>query len=106
MWDKAALGGPAGTSGVAQRTSGADGPDWRTRECGKTKASMDRGVVDHSPPRIEIQQDGTMAVAPAGSVDGSGSGPDLESLSTSAELIYCLSCNLPGAWHRLGVVCL
>ncbi|KAJ1126810.1 hypothetical protein NDU88_005216 [Pleurodeles waltl] len=64
MRDKAALGRPAGTSGVACRTSGADGSDWRNREM---KASMDQGGVDVPAPRIEIQQDGTMAVVPAGS---------------------------------------
>ncbi|KAJ1209896.1 hypothetical protein NDU88_005267 [Pleurodeles waltl] len=32
LWDKIELGGTAETSGVAQRTSGAGGPDWRTRE--------------------------------------------------------------------------
>ncbi|KAJ1166512.1 hypothetical protein NDU88_006912 [Pleurodeles waltl] len=85
MWDKAALGRPAGTNGVARRASGADDPYWQTREGGQTEVSMDRVSEDDPAPRIEIQQDGTMAVVPAGLVDGSGAGPDLDSLSASTQ---------------------
>ncbi|KAJ1157270.1 hypothetical protein NDU88_009985 [Pleurodeles waltl] len=70
---------------MARRASGADGSDWRTREGGQTEDSMHQGAVDDPAPRIEIQQDGTMAVVPAGSVDGLGVGPDLDPLSTSVQ---------------------
>ncbi|KAJ1116278.1 hypothetical protein NDU88_004494 [Pleurodeles waltl] len=80
--DKAGLGGPAGTSLVAWQASGAD---WRTRERWTDEGLFgSRGGGSPYPP-IEIQQGGTMAVVPAGSVDGSGTGPDLESLSTSTQ---------------------
>ncbi|KAJ1204111.1 hypothetical protein NDU88_007892 [Pleurodeles waltl] len=81
LFGGSSLGRPAGTSGVAWRASGADIPDQRTREVGQTEVSMDRGSVDDPALRIEIQQDGTMAVVPAGSVDGS----DLDSLLASAQ---------------------
>ncbi|KAJ1170305.1 hypothetical protein NDU88_002183 [Pleurodeles waltl] len=82
MWDKAALGRPAGTSGVVNRASRAGGSDWRNREGERTAVSMDQGVVDVPAPQIEIQQDGAMAVVPTGSVAGTGAGLDLDSLST------------------------
>ncbi|KAJ1105913.1 hypothetical protein NDU88_003316 [Pleurodeles waltl] len=77
-------GQATGTSGVVNRASGADGSDWRNRE-GERTVSMDQGVVDVPPPRIEIQQDRTMAVVPDGLVAGTGAGTDLDSLSTSVQ---------------------
>ncbi|KAJ1153865.1 hypothetical protein NDU88_006623 [Pleurodeles waltl] len=85
MWDKAALGRPTGTSGVVNRHSGADRFDWRNREGERTMVSIDQGVVDVPAPLIEIQQDGTMAVVPDGSVAGTDAGLDLDSLSTSVQ---------------------
>ncbi|KAJ1174945.1 hypothetical protein NDU88_000236 [Pleurodeles waltl] len=70
---------------MACRASAADSSDWQNREGEQTETSMDQGAVDVPAPRIEIQQDGTMAVVPAGSVVGSGVGLDLDSLSTSVQ---------------------
>ncbi|KAJ1131740.1 hypothetical protein NDU88_010073 [Pleurodeles waltl] len=64
MWDKAALGRPTGARGVVNRTSGADGSDWWNHEGERTTDFKDQGVVDVPGPRVEIQQDGTMAVVP------------------------------------------
>ncbi|KAJ1087705.1 hypothetical protein NDU88_000870 [Pleurodeles waltl] len=64
MWDKAALGKPTGARRVVNRASGADGSDWQNREGERTVDSMDQGVVDVPASRVEIQQDGTMAVVP------------------------------------------
>ncbi|KAJ1217390.1 hypothetical protein NDU88_004984 [Pleurodeles waltl] len=52
---------PSGRSGVGLvRTSGADGTDWRRRGDGPSRVSAQR--CDNSVSRIEIQQDGTIAV--------------------------------------------
>ncbi|KAJ1160284.1 hypothetical protein NDU88_000786 [Pleurodeles waltl] len=44
MWDKAALGRPAGTTGEVNRASGVDGSDWWNREGERTAIAMDQGV--------------------------------------------------------------
>ncbi|KAJ1091303.1 hypothetical protein NDU88_004430 [Pleurodeles waltl] len=85
MWDKAALGRPTGARRVVNRTSGADGSDWWNRDGERTTDSMDQRVVDVPAPRVEIQQDGTMAVVPDESVAGTGAGPDLDSSATSMQ---------------------
>ncbi|KAJ1107873.1 hypothetical protein NDU88_005260 [Pleurodeles waltl] len=85
MWVKAALGRLTGAHGVVNRASGADRSDWRNREGERTMDSMDQGVVDVPAPRVEIQQDGTMAVVPDESVAGTGARPDLDSLASSMQ---------------------
>ncbi|KAJ1207952.1 hypothetical protein NDU88_003342 [Pleurodeles waltl] len=79
------LGRPAGASGGAERASRADGPNWQTREGGLTEDTMTQGSVEDPALRIEILQDGTMAVAPSGSVDGFGERLELYSLLASAQ---------------------
>ncbi|KAJ1164995.1 hypothetical protein NDU88_005425 [Pleurodeles waltl] len=86
MWDKAALGNLAGTGGVAHRPSRADDPDWRIREGGLSEATVARGSAEDPALRIEMQQDRTMAVVPAGSADGSGEGLEPESVLASAQV--------------------
>ncbi|KAJ1138822.1 hypothetical protein NDU88_005203 [Pleurodeles waltl] len=44
----------------AARTSGVDDMDWRRRRDSRIQISTERG--DNSISRVEIQQDGTMAV--------------------------------------------
>ncbi|KAJ1153230.1 hypothetical protein NDU88_005991 [Pleurodeles waltl] len=85
MWDKATPSRLTGTGGVAHRTSRSDGPDWRIREGDLSEDTVARGLDVDPALRIEIQQDGTMAAIPAGTADGSGSKPDLDSLLASAQ---------------------
>ncbi|KAJ1150932.1 hypothetical protein NDU88_003719 [Pleurodeles waltl] len=85
MWDKAALGKPTDAGQVVNRASGADGSDWPNREGERTVDSMYQGKVDVPTPRVEIQQDATMAVVPDESVAGTGAGPDLVSSLTSMQ---------------------
>ncbi|KAJ1087377.1 hypothetical protein NDU88_000553 [Pleurodeles waltl] len=55
--------GPSGQYGVGlARTSGVDGMDCRRRGEGPSRVSPQRCVDSDSVSRIEIQQDGTMAV--------------------------------------------
>ncbi|KAJ1138550.1 hypothetical protein NDU88_004931 [Pleurodeles waltl] len=61
MWDKVVQGRTEGSGGIPCRASGAEIPDWRLHGTGR--------LVD-SRHRVEIQQDGTMAVVPAESVGG------------------------------------
>ncbi|KAJ1157171.1 hypothetical protein NDU88_009886 [Pleurodeles waltl] len=56
MWDKVAPGRTEGSEGVAQQSSGAESPDWR---------SHGTGQLAESCHRVEIQRIGTMAVVPA-----------------------------------------
>ncbi|KAJ1112839.1 hypothetical protein NDU88_001100 [Pleurodeles waltl] len=53
MWDKVAPGRTEGSGGVTRRASGAESMDWRSHGTGR--------LVDLRH-RVEIQQDGTMAV--------------------------------------------
>ncbi|KAJ1110345.1 hypothetical protein NDU88_007698 [Pleurodeles waltl] len=70
MWDKVVLGRTEGAGGVALRASGAESPDWRSREEGQlVDAGTGRSAVD-SNHRVEIQQDGTMAVVSTGLAGG------------------------------------
>ncbi|KAJ1171707.1 hypothetical protein NDU88_003565 [Pleurodeles waltl] len=85
MWYKAALGKPPGVRRVVNRASWADGSDWRNCEGERTADSMDQGVVDVPAPRVEIQQDGTMAVVPDESVAGTGAGSDMVSSAPSMQ---------------------
>ncbi|KAJ1218844.1 hypothetical protein NDU88_006416 [Pleurodeles waltl] len=54
-------------------------------EGGLSEDTVGRGMAEDPALRIEIQHDGTMAAVPAGSVDGSGSRPELDSLLASAQ---------------------
>ncbi|KAJ1164953.1 hypothetical protein NDU88_005385 [Pleurodeles waltl] len=85
MWDKATPSRLTGTGGVAHRASRADGPDWRIRKGDLSEDTVTRGLDVDPALRIEIQQDGTMAAIPAGSADGSGGRPDLDSLLASVQ---------------------
>ncbi|KAJ1118593.1 hypothetical protein NDU88_006784 [Pleurodeles waltl] len=71
MQDKVTPGRTERTGGVAHRTTGADGPDWRTSEDSQLDGTVAQVAAADSVHRIVIQQDGTMAVATAGSVEGS-----------------------------------
>ncbi|KAJ1149310.1 hypothetical protein NDU88_002120 [Pleurodeles waltl] len=68
MWDKVGSGS-IGRSGVGStRTSGVEGADWRRR--GDALMQVTGQLCDNSVSRIEIPQDGTMAVAdPVQAVD-------------------------------------
>ncbi|KAJ1199555.1 hypothetical protein NDU88_003389 [Pleurodeles waltl] len=62
MWDTVGAGS-YGQSGVGSaRTSRVDGTDWRRYGEGPPRVSPQRCVDSDSVIRIEIQQDGTMAV--------------------------------------------
>ncbi|KAJ1154193.1 hypothetical protein NDU88_006947 [Pleurodeles waltl] len=61
MWDKVALGRTEGPGGVTRQVSGAESPDWRSHGTGR---------LADSRHRVEIQQDGTMAVVAADLVQG------------------------------------
>ncbi|KAJ1194429.1 hypothetical protein NDU88_003718 [Pleurodeles waltl] len=76
---------PTGAGGVVTRVSGADGSDWQNRERERTTDPMDQGAVDVSATRVEIQQDGTMAVAPDESMAGTSAGLAWESSLTSMQ---------------------
>ncbi|KAJ1116147.1 hypothetical protein NDU88_004366 [Pleurodeles waltl] len=65
MWDKVAPGRTEGSGGVSRRAPGAESPDWRSHGTGR---------LTDLCHRVEIQQDGTMAVVAA---DLAG-GPALE----------------------------
>ncbi|KAJ1090908.1 hypothetical protein NDU88_004036 [Pleurodeles waltl] len=82
---KAALSRPTGAHGVVTRVSVAEGSDWRNREREQMTDSMDQGAVDVSATRVEIQQDGTMAVAPDDLMAGTSAGLTLESSLTSMQ---------------------
>ncbi|KAJ1177503.1 hypothetical protein NDU88_002758 [Pleurodeles waltl] len=57
-------------SGVTHRASGAKSPDWRSRDAGRlVDTGTGESAVD-SHHRVEIQQDGTMAVVAADLVGG------------------------------------
>ncbi|KAJ1157157.1 hypothetical protein NDU88_009872 [Pleurodeles waltl] len=60
MWDKDAPGRSGRSGLVATRASDVDGSDWQNHGESQMQASAQRGVSSDS--RIEIQQDGTMAV--------------------------------------------
>ncbi|KAJ1143726.1 hypothetical protein NDU88_010031 [Pleurodeles waltl] len=62
MWDKV-FPGPSRRSGVGStRIAGVDGSDWRRREDGLSQVSAQRCADSDSVSRIEIPQDGTMAI--------------------------------------------
>ncbi|KAJ1145579.1 hypothetical protein NDU88_011865 [Pleurodeles waltl] len=71
IWDKVTLGRSERTGGVAHRASEADGKDWRTRGGSQLEGTVAQMAAADSAHRIEIQQDGTMAVVTAGSANGS-----------------------------------
>ncbi|KAJ1210396.1 hypothetical protein NDU88_005760 [Pleurodeles waltl] len=85
MWDKATPSRLTRSGGVAPRASRADGPDWRIREGDLLEDTVAWGLDVDPALRIKIQQDGTMAVIHAESVDGSGGRPDLDSLLASTK---------------------
>ncbi|KAJ1142628.1 hypothetical protein NDU88_008941 [Pleurodeles waltl] len=62
MWDKAVLRRTERARGVTSRDSGAESPDWRSREAGQPVDTGTSGSAQDSSHRVEIQQDGTMAV--------------------------------------------
>ncbi|KAJ1080586.1 hypothetical protein NDU88_000781 [Pleurodeles waltl] len=53
------------------RASGVDGPDWRTRVDSQVEGTAAQVVATDTDHRIEIQQDGTMALVTPGSANGS-----------------------------------
>ncbi|KAJ1107224.1 hypothetical protein NDU88_004617 [Pleurodeles waltl] len=84
MWDKVTPSRLTGTGGVAHRASRGDGPDWWICEGDLSKDTVARGLDVDPALRLEIQ-DWTMAAIPAGSVDGSGGRPELDSLLASVQ---------------------
>ncbi|KAJ1194249.1 hypothetical protein NDU88_003538 [Pleurodeles waltl] len=62
MWDKVAPGRTEGTGGVTHRASGVESLDWRSHDAGRQVDGWTGGSVVDSHHRVEIQQDGTMAV--------------------------------------------
>ncbi|KAJ1184589.1 hypothetical protein NDU88_001393 [Pleurodeles waltl] len=60
LWDKFGPGLTVRSGLGAAPTSGVDGTDWRRWGDSQMRVSAQRG--DNSDSRIEIQQDGTMAV--------------------------------------------
>ncbi|KAJ1153343.1 hypothetical protein NDU88_006104 [Pleurodeles waltl] len=70
MWDKEAPGRLEGTGEVSLRASGAESPDWRSHEAGRLEDAGTSGPAVDSTRRVEIQQDGTMGVVPAGLAGG------------------------------------
>ncbi|KAJ1143040.1 hypothetical protein NDU88_009352 [Pleurodeles waltl] len=62
-------GRPERTGLMVHDASGVDGPDWRTRGERQMEGTAEQVVgIDN---RLEIQQDGTMAVVTPGLADGS-----------------------------------
>ncbi|KAJ1192470.1 hypothetical protein NDU88_001777 [Pleurodeles waltl] len=70
IWDKVTPGRTDRTEWASPRTSGLDGPDWRSHDDGQLKNTVARGWAKDSTHRVEIQQDGTMAIVTAGSAKG------------------------------------
>ncbi|KAJ1140254.1 hypothetical protein NDU88_006611 [Pleurodeles waltl] len=62
MWDKVAPGKTEGTGGVTHRASRVESLDWRSRDAGRLVDTGTGGSAVDSHHRVEIQQDGTMAV--------------------------------------------
>ncbi|KAJ1082061.1 hypothetical protein NDU88_002231 [Pleurodeles waltl] len=62
MWDKVAPGGTEGTGGVTHQASGMESPYWRSRDAGRLVDAGTGGSAVDSHHRVEIQQNGTMAV--------------------------------------------
>ncbi|KAJ1218104.1 hypothetical protein NDU88_005689 [Pleurodeles waltl] len=60
MWDKVTPGRSGRTGLVAHGVSGVDGSDWRISGENQIEGTAEQGV--DADTRIEIQQDGTMAV--------------------------------------------
>ncbi|KAJ1213559.1 hypothetical protein NDU88_001193 [Pleurodeles waltl] len=72
------------------RWSGSyDGPDWRTRGGRLLEGTVAQGSAVEPALRIEIPQDGTMAVESAGSADGSGVQLELGSEMVPAQVLLC-----------------
>ncbi|KAJ1136850.1 hypothetical protein NDU88_003264 [Pleurodeles waltl] len=65
MWDKVAEGRTEGPGGVIHRASGAESPDWRLRDAGRLVDAGTGGSAMDSHYRVEIQQDGIMAMMAA-----------------------------------------
>ncbi|KAJ1117805.1 hypothetical protein NDU88_006001 [Pleurodeles waltl] len=66
-------GGPGRTEGLGSVTHWAseeDSPDWRSRDAGRLVDAGTGGSAVDSHHRVEIQQDGTMAVVAADLVGG------------------------------------
>ncbi|KAJ1200833.1 hypothetical protein NDU88_004654 [Pleurodeles waltl] len=81
MWDKVTPGGTVRTGGVAPRSSGADGPDWRTCDEGQFEDTVAQVAATDPAHRIVIQQDGTMTVVTAGSAEGMNGEREVERVS-------------------------
>ncbi|KAJ1124906.1 hypothetical protein NDU88_003353 [Pleurodeles waltl] len=107
MWDKSAPGSSAGTGGVAHRASRAESPDWRIRGGGLSEDTVARGSEEDPALRIEIQQDGTMAVVHAVLAEGRRRIPcwPLCRSDFIADSWSFLSCLLSWAWVSVGGVC-
>ncbi|KAJ1140747.1 hypothetical protein NDU88_007085 [Pleurodeles waltl] len=56
--------------GASPRTSGANGPDWRSCNNGQLEDAVAHVSAKDSAHRVEIQQDGTMAVVSTGLAGG------------------------------------
>ncbi|KAJ1175192.1 hypothetical protein NDU88_000483 [Pleurodeles waltl] len=70
MWDKVAPGRMEGPGGVTHRASRAESSDWRSRGAGQLVVAGSGGSAVDSHDRVEIQQDGTMAMVVADLVGG------------------------------------
>ncbi|KAJ1167114.1 hypothetical protein NDU88_007507 [Pleurodeles waltl] len=71
MWDKVAPDRPERTILTVHRASGAASSDWRTRGERQMRGTAEQVVDIDTANRVEIQQDGTMAVVTPGLADGS-----------------------------------
>ncbi|KAJ1173474.1 hypothetical protein NDU88_005306 [Pleurodeles waltl] len=85
MWDKVAPSVSDRACSAADPMSGLDGSDWRKRKEGRMNDYTGQGASDNS--RIEIQQDGTMAVVSPGLSAGLTLAPDLgvETMSDASQ---------------------
>ncbi|KAJ1101514.1 hypothetical protein NDU88_006581 [Pleurodeles waltl] len=70
MWDKAVPGRTKRAGGFASWVSGAESPDWRSRETGQLADAGTSSSAHDSSHRVEIQQYGTMAVVSTGLAGG------------------------------------
>ncbi|KAJ1139957.1 hypothetical protein NDU88_006318 [Pleurodeles waltl] len=70
MWDKAVPGRTERAGGIAFWAPGAESPYWRSLEADQPVDAGTGGSAEDSSHRVEIQQDGTMAVVSTGLVGG------------------------------------
>ncbi|KAJ1197838.1 hypothetical protein NDU88_001684 [Pleurodeles waltl] len=94
MQDKVTLGRPERTGGVSPLASGAEGPDWRPRDTGQLEDAGTCGSAADSAGRVEIQQDGTMAVVSAGLAGGLDVDLERRAEGVSAQVLNDSECLL------------